>query len=124
MSVPSTRQPGRQVSPLAHEHEQALYQEIVRRIVAVADPDKVILFGSRARGDHRPDSDLDILVIKESSEPRHTRARPLFGALADLPLEVDILVCTPQEIQEWSGVRQAFITTATREGKVVYERTA
>lgn len=50
-----------------------IYDEIVRRIVQTADPDKVIVFGSRARGDHRPDSDVDILVVAESDEPRYAR---------------------------------------------------
>ena len=67
--------------------ERALYDEIVRRIVALADPDKIIVFGSRARGDHRADSDIDILVIKESTEPRYKRSRVLYGALANLPAQ-------------------------------------
>lgn len=104
--------------------ERTLYAEIVRRIVAAADPERIILFGSRARGDHRPDSDFDILVVKETEEPRHTRSRPLYSALADLWVEVDISVYTPEEIAAWRGVRQAFTTTATREGKVLYERAA
>jgi len=104
------------------EQERELYDEIVRRIVAVADPEKVIVFGSRARGDHRPDSDIDILVIKESSEPRWVRARGLYGALSDIMIETDILVYTPDEVREWAGASQAFITTAVREGKVLYER--
>lgn len=104
------------------EDESALYAEVVRRIVAVADPEQVIVFGSRARGEHHLDSDLDLLVVKESREPRYKRAGALYGALADLPLEVDVIVYTPEEIREWSGVDQAFVTTATREGVVLYER--
>jgi predicted nucleotidyltransferase len=101
-----------------------LYGEIVRRILAVTDPEKVIVFGSRARGDHRLNSDVDVLVIQESSEPRYKRAGPLYRALAGLPVEVDVLVYTPREILEWSAVDQAFVTTAVREGLVVYERSA
>lgn len=101
-----------------------LEREVVRRIVGVVDPDKVIIFGSRARGDHRPDSDLDILVIQESSEPRYKRSASHYGALASLPIEVDVLVYTPREVLEWSRVPQAFVTTAIREGVVVYERPA
>jgi len=57
--------------------------EIVDRIVERAQPDKVILFGSRARGDARPNSDFDVLVIKESTEPRYRRSVPLYVALAN-----------------------------------------
>jgi predicted nucleotidyltransferase len=106
------------------DRDEILYREIVRRIVAVANPERVIVFGSRARRDHRSDSDLDLLIIQESSEPRYKRARVLYGALATLPLEVDIVVYTPQEVEEWRGVAEAFITTATREGRVLYDRAA
>ena len=99
-----------------------LINDIVRRIVETAQPDKVILFGSRARGDARPNSDFDLLVIKESSEPGYKRDAPLYVALAGLNAEVDVLVYTPEEVAEWAQVPQAFVTTATREGKIVYER--
>lgn len=99
-----------------------LIGDIVRRIVETAQPEKIILFGSRARGDARPNSDFDVLVIKESSEPSYRRDAPLYVALADLPVEVEVLVYTPQEVAEWAQVPQAFVTTATREGKTVYER--
>jgi len=99
-----------------------LIGDIVRRIVETAQPEKVILFGSRARGDARPDSDFDVLVIKESDEPRYRRDAPLYVALAGLEVPVDVMVYTPEEIHEWSEVPLAFITTAVREGKVVYEK--
>jgi predicted nucleotidyltransferase len=95
---------------------------IVRRIVEEAQPEKVILFGSRARGKARPDSDLDLLVIKESAEPSWRRDATLYLALAGLNAPVDVMMHTPEEIRDWSAVPQAFITTAVREGKVVYER--
>ncbi len=96
--------------------------EIVRRVVETAQPEKIILFGSWARGDARPGSDFDVLVIQEASEPSYRRDAPLYVALADLPVEVDVLVYTPEEVAEWSQVLQAFVTTAAREGKTVYER--
>ncbi len=96
--------------------------EIMKRIRAEVDPDRIILFGSRARGEARQDSDFDLLVIKESDEPRYRRAAPLYTLLADLPVEVELMVYTPAEVREWSNVPQAFVTTALREGKVLYER--
>jgi predicted nucleotidyltransferase len=95
--------------------------EIVRRIVDTIHPHKIVLFGSRARGDARPESDIDLLVIADSAEPRHRRSVPLYGALSDILVPMDILVRSQQEVDEWSGVRQAFVTTALREGKVLYE---
>lgn len=101
--------------------EKALMEEIVRRIVATVHPHKIVLFGSRARGEGRPGSDIDLLVIADSDEPRHQRPRRLYGALRDIMLPMDIVVYTPEEIEEWSQVRQAFVTTAVREGKALYE---
>jgi hypothetical protein len=49
------------------------------------------------------------------------RAVPLYEALADLPVEVELMVFTPAEVQEWSAVPEAFVTTAIREGKPLYE---
>ena len=102
--------------------DRDLVADIVRRLVDTAQPEKIILFGSRARGNARPDSDFDVLVIKESDEPRYRRSVPLYVALADLPAEVEVMVYTPQEVEEWSQVPQAFITTAVREGTTIYER--
>ncbi len=100
---------------------QDLVADIVRRIVETAQPEKIILFGSRARGDARPDSDFDVLVIKESDEPGYRRDAALYLALAGLNAPVDVVTYTPEEVRDWSAVPQAFITTAVREGKVVYE---
>ena len=95
--------------------------EIVDRIVKTVHPHKIILFGSRARGESRPDSDIDLLVIADSDEPRYRRSRVLYGALRDIRAPMDIVVYTPEEVAEWSEVRQAFVTTAVREGKALYE---
>jgi DNA polymerase sigma len=69
-------------SPHVHSRsiESDLLAEIVRRIVQVSAPIKVVLFGSRAPGSNRPDSDLDLLVIQESNESRAERARGSQGA--------------------------------------------
>jgi predicted nucleotidyltransferase len=75
-------------------------QEIVRRIVEAIHPDRIIMFGSRARGDARPDSDLDLLIIKDSMEPRHRRAIPAYYALKGLGVPTDILWRTAAEIAE------------------------
>jgi len=100
-----------------------LLVEIVRRIVQVSAPIKVVLFGSRARETYRPDSDIDLLVVKQSTEPRWRRSVPIHRALAGIGVGVDtdIIVYTPQEVEEWRGASAAFVTTALREGKVIYE---
>src|SRR6266446_6652425 len=112
--------------PYLPELRTQLIQEIVRRIVEVAHPEKIVLFGSRARGDHRPDSDIDLLIIKESDLPRPQRAIPIYSALGRVPLAVDanVMVYTPSEVEDWSEVRGALVTTDLREGRVLYEKSA
>ncbi|MDI7250688.1 MAG: nucleotidyltransferase domain-containing protein [Bacillota bacterium] len=102
--------------------DNELIKEIVRRIVAVADPEKVILFGSYARGEQDEYSDVDIMVIKDSSLPRYRRAGPIRLALADLPVDKDIIVFTPQEEKEWATASTSLVATVLREGRVVYEK--
>jgi len=102
--------------------DDELIAEVVRRIVEVADPDKIILFGSHARGEARSRSDLDILVIKQSDVPRWDRGGDIYHALRDIMVPMDILVYTPEEVYDWSLVDEAFITTAVHEGKVLYEK--
>ena len=96
--------------------------EIVRRILASGNPQRILIFGSRARGDAQVDSDYDLLVVESSDLPRHKRAVVYRRALAGLAGAKDILVWTPEEIAKWSGVPNAFITATLQEGIVLYER--
>lgn len=102
--------------------DESLLQEMVRRLVEAIDPDRIILFGSRARGDARPDSDVDLLVIKDSDEPPHRRVIPAYRALGGLSVPKDIIWRTPDEVEEWSGARNYVATRALREGRVLYEK--
>lgn len=95
--------------------------EVIARIRKIIRPHKIILFGSRASGKSRMNSDWDVLVIAESSLPRYKRSIPLYNVLSDIPVGMDILVYTPPEVKEWSNVPQALVTKAIREGRVLYE---
>src|SRR5437899_10213820 len=85
--------------------DDAKMLEIVRRLVEAVNPDRIILFGSRARGDAGPDSDLDLLIVKDSDVPRHQRTIPVYNnALRGPGIPTDIIWRTPGEIVEWSQV--------------------
>ena len=101
---------------------EPLLQIIVQRVLAAGQPQKIILFGSQARGEAGHESDYDLLLIENSTLPRYRRAIPYRRALKDLGISKDIIVWTPGEIAEWQNVSNAFITTALREGAVLYER--
>ncbi len=102
--------------------DETTLREIVSRLVAALDPDRIVLFGSLARGEAGPDSDVDLLLVKESSELRHRRSIPAYNALAGLGIPADILWRTPAEIAEWSQVPNHVTTRAIQEGRVLYER--
>ena len=108
--------------PIYPEVNDALLAEIVHRMCKVGDPLKIVLFGSRARDEARPDSDLDVLVIEDSTLPRYKRSARYRRALTGLFPSKDLLVWTPEEIREWSNVPNAFINEILDEGKVLYER--
>lgn len=115
----------RGIVPGLPELSSELLKQIVDRIVKVAAPDRIVLFGSRARGTHRPDSDIDLLVVvRQATEPEWQRSRPIDDALRELniPVEKQIVVRTADEIAEWSEASLALETIALREGKVLYER--
>ena len=99
-----------------------LLEKVVERILSVGTPLKIVLFGSQARGEPRPDSDLDLLIIEESGLPRYKRAPRYLGILTGLFPAKDVVVWTPDEVKEWENVPNAFITTALREGKTLYAR--
>lgn len=104
------------------EMDHSLMEEVIKRIVGSVQPEKIILFGSFAYGQPHKDSDLDILVVMESDLPRYKRSVSIYRALAGLLIPKDVLVYTPQEIEAWSAVPQAFITTVMRKGQVIYEK--
>jgi predicted nucleotidyltransferase len=104
------------------EMNEALLTEITQRIVAVSDPQQIILFGSQARGDARPDSDLDLLVVKEEMESPRAEAARIYRALAGLSIPVDIVVARSDYVRRHRDVVGTIVRPALREGRVLYAR--
>ena len=99
-----------------------LLDEIVVRIRQAGNPLRIVLFGSHARGQAGPASDLDLLIVEDSDLPRHRRAPRYLRALVGVFPAKDVIVWTPAEIAAWADVSNSFITTALREGVPLYER--
>lgn len=99
-----------------------LLETVVQRILEVGSPHRIVLFGSHAGGNTRPDSDLDLLIIEDSDLPRYRRPPRYLRALVGIFPAKDVVVWTPAEVEAWREVPNAFITTALREGRTLYER--
>jgi len=106
--------------PAVPSDPRALLDEVVRRIVEVAQPDEIILFGSGARGEIGPDSDLDFLVVKSGVPHRRHLAQEIDLAMFGIPLPVDIIVVTPEDIEALRDKAGTIVGPALREGKRVY----
>jgi predicted nucleotidyltransferase len=98
----------------------SLLDDITRRIREVSDPEQIILFGSRARGDSRPDSDVDLLIIKDNIESTRAEAGRIYRALANMSLPVDVVVVRPAYVEQYKDIIGTIVRPALREGKVLY----
>ena len=92
---------------------------VVRRIVEVAHPERIILFGSAARDESGPDSDLDLLVVKAGVHRRRL-ACEIYRALFGIPVPVDVIVVTPEDVEAFRGKVGTIIDPALREGRELY----
>ncbi len=95
--------------------------EIIRRLVAFYNPDRIYFFGSAARGDAGPDSDLDFMVVVPDDVPPQVPSAPaIYRALADLRVPIDVVVCTRSKFDKRLHLRVSFPSTNVREGKLLY----
>jgi predicted nucleotidyltransferase len=98
---------------------QEKLDQIIQRIVAVAKPEKIILFGSAARGEMGPHSDVDLLVIKSGAN-RLDLTGQIYRNLHGVGEAVDIVVVTPEDVERYHNSPALVIAPALKEGKVVY----
>ena len=98
-------------------------KKVAERIGTAAGAERVVLFGSYARGDASRHSDVDLMVIAESDLPRHKRSRQLHLMFKPYPFAMDILVYTPREVQSEREFELSFISRVLREGRRLYGRT-
>ena len=96
-----------------------MLDEIVGRIVKVAKPQRIIMFGSAARGEMGPDSDLDILVVAACDHRRNT-ARKIRRQLFGIGIPIDIIVAKPEDIERYRDSIGLIYRPALRDGKVLY----
>ena len=97
-------------------------QRMVELIVAQFQPEKVILFGSHARGDGTADSDVDLLVVMPVAGSKRARQVAIRCALDDIRVPKDIVVVTPEEAERLRDIVGTIVRPALREGRELYAK--
>lgn len=104
--------------------DSSVLKDATRRLVAELRPDKVYLFGSRARGDASADSDYDFLVVvPQSDDSPFRRSQRAHRALSDLGVSKDVVVITPERFEEMKGLESSFEHEVATEGMLLYDGT-
>jgi predicted nucleotidyltransferase len=106
--------------PASGRLNEETIQEIVRRIVRVASPDKIIVFGSAARGEMGPNSDVDILVVKRGEFHQGHLTGEIYMSLIGVGQAVDVIVATPEEVERARRCPGLVVSSILGEGRVVY----
>ena len=102
--------------------DAALLDRIVRTIVERFDPKRIILFGSRARGEADPESDIDLFIEMASAKRPPERIMEVSSAFGLHEWPMDIFVYTPEEMERFRKIRGTLASIVDAEGKVLYER--
>lgn len=104
---------------------ESIIRDIVKAVVEASDPERIVLFGSAARGEAGPDSDVDLLVVEKESSfkgGRRSESSKIRKALRRFPVPIDILLFTPEEVEKWKDATNHIIARSLREGRVLYDR--
>ena len=116
--------PARGVSAERYRPDPAVVDRAVQAIVRAYRPQRIVVFGSFARGDTHELSDLDLIVVKETEERFFDRIGRVRDACADAGVDVQPFVYTPAELRDLLANGSAFLETALAEGFVAYEAAA
>lgn len=98
---------------------QKIIDEIIKRIVAVAHPQKIILFGSHARDNAGESSDVDLLVVKAGAQ-RRKLAQAIYQNLVGVEISVDVVVATPEDLEKYKDSSLFVYSSALKEGQEIY----
>jgi predicted nucleotidyltransferase len=106
------------VSPIQNKK---LLDEVTRRIVASVKPQRVLLFGSAARGRMTKNSDFDVLVVMREPVHRRQTAQKIYRNLHGTGIAVDIIVATEEDLEKYGRSTGTILKSALQEGRVLYE---
>ena len=102
------------------ELDQSTLDDIIRRVVEVAEPERIILFGSAVRGAMARNSDVDLLIVKEGGDAKSLTAQ-IYENLYGVRVAVDAILVSPADLERYKDSHALVIKPALQEGRVVYE---
>jgi predicted nucleotidyltransferase len=101
--------------------DETVLNEVVRRVLTVARPDRIILFGSAANGQMTKDSDLDLLIVEPAPANTRDRSVAIRRAVGDVPYPVDVIVMSSERFEETKNIIGGIAYPARKYGRVLYE---
>jgi predicted nucleotidyltransferase len=101
--------------------DERLLSEIVRRVLSVARPDRIILFGSAATGQMTKDSDLDLLIVAPAPKNRHEERLRIADAIGDIEYPVDVIMIASERFEATKDIIGGIAYPAHKYGRVLYE---
>jgi predicted nucleotidyltransferase len=101
--------------------DEKLLGEIVRRVLSVARPDRIILFGSAATGEMTKDSDIDLLVVAPAPKNRHEERLKIADAIGDIEYPGDVIIIASERFEATKDIIGGIAYPAHKYGRVLYE---
>ena len=101
--------------------DELVLNEVVRRVLAVAKPDRIILFGSAATGQMTKDSDIDILIVEPVAENRHEESVAITDAIGDVRFPVDVKIISSERFEATKNIIGGIAYPAHKYGRILYE---
>jgi uncharacterized protein len=101
--------------------DELVLNEVVRRVLAVAKPDRIILFGSAATGQMTRDSDIDLLIVEPTAENRHAESVAITDAIGDVHFPVDVKIISSERFEATKNIIGGIAYPAHKYGRILYE---
>ncbi len=100
--------------------DESLLNEVVRRVLAVSRPDRIILFGSAATGQMTKDSDIDLLIVEPTAQNRHEKVVTITDAIGDVQFAVDVKLISSESFEATKNLIGGIAFPANKYGRVLY----
>lgn len=97
-------------------------EKAIKIIIKVAEPDKIILFGSHARGDDKPESDYDLLVLKRGVRKKRALTQKIYLSFKDVGAPIDVIVADLEKYEQLKNDPYLIYSEAAKNGRMVYEK--